>query len=649
MKLKIGLLILVGLFVLPHRAAAAPSTLSVGNEFIKIIVNNETEDRGRFAVETTQGDPQNPRDNNQSLIFGRPKPWTSYTTIKIDDTATIFGGKTRKRAGLSGAYGEVVSQQVLADSIITVCKYPPGITVTQTLTLIRNPQTRVKDTAKITYDIVNTDRVAHAVGARIMLDALLGQNDGAPFRIGTDAVGSEILYQQGQLQDYWQAFDDLSSPNIVAQGTLSLSEVGITPPDQLAVVNWGTLADAPWDFPYVPGRSFIRSGESEKDTAIALFFKPVVLKPGERRVVQTSYGLGGLTLSPGDLSLGLTAPAEVFASSKTPFLVVGYLRNAGGYDAQNTVVKWNLPAGFVVKKGNLASHLGTVAAGETRQMMLQVALQNPVGGIQKIGFSVESATLEPNTISRPIEVLAPPKLLTDISFSGRPRPRYPYVTANVTVRNPQTVALSDVEVQLGTASTAADLAWFEPAVKTIRLLPANSSETLSWVLRIKTDVPSAPIKVQSLTKSPLVLPQTAVGSNTVSLSTPTLEARPEAVEATVASPFYVTVFANPANPLQAQPVNLSYDAEILQFDHMTLDTEKLEISELKVTTGNVSWQYRPITPGPRCVLGFIYFHPIQSGSTQVILSDGLVTHPITITISEPITDSSNRQTRRDTP
>ena len=44
------------------------ATLFIENEFIKIIVNNQ-DAIGRFAIETTQGDPNNSLDNNQSLIL----------------------------------------------------------------------------------------------------------------------------------------------------------------------------------------------------------------------------------------------------------------------------------------------------------------------------------------------------------------------------------------------------------------------------------------------------------------------------------------------------------------------------------------------------------------------------------------------------
>ena len=48
-------------------------SLEVSNEFIKIILNN-TDAKGRFSLETTEGDPSNLSDNLQDLIYGQPIP-----------------------------------------------------------------------------------------------------------------------------------------------------------------------------------------------------------------------------------------------------------------------------------------------------------------------------------------------------------------------------------------------------------------------------------------------------------------------------------------------------------------------------------------------------------------------------------------------
>ena len=69
--------------------------LSIENEFVKIIVNNE-EAKGRFSLETTGGSPNSDSDDYQDLIYGKPSPWTSYTTFLINNQPYIFGNKDTK-------------------------------------------------------------------------------------------------------------------------------------------------------------------------------------------------------------------------------------------------------------------------------------------------------------------------------------------------------------------------------------------------------------------------------------------------------------------------------------------------------------------------------------------------------------------------
>ena len=68
--------------------------VTLSNEYIRIIVNGEDENTGRYALETTEGDPNRVSDDGQPLIYGRPKPWTSYTSLRIDGEDYVFGGPT---------------------------------------------------------------------------------------------------------------------------------------------------------------------------------------------------------------------------------------------------------------------------------------------------------------------------------------------------------------------------------------------------------------------------------------------------------------------------------------------------------------------------------------------------------------------------
>ena len=159
--------------------AANPAPVQMSNDFIKIVVNPGPEEAGRFGVETTGGDPRNPADDDLPLIYGRPLPWTSYTTVQVDGVDWVFGGKTTRRAGRKGRYGDVASPVQVQDGRI-VCSYRLGdLKVTQQLSFVKSPTTRYLDTARIHYIVENAGQMTHAVGLRLLIDTMLGANDGA--------------------------------------------------------------------------------------------------------------------------------------------------------------------------------------------------------------------------------------------------------------------------------------------------------------------------------------------------------------------------------------------------------------------------------------------------------------------------------------
>jgi len=498
---------------------STPQTLSIQNEFIKIIVNQTSQDMGRFAVETTGGDPQNNNDNDQPLIYGRPVPWTSYTTILVDDSPYVFGGESKKllrRVGKSVTFGSVLSQVQDGSSIVTVASCGP-VQAIQRLSFLRNPSTKIKDTALIAYELKNEDSVPHVLGVRIMVDTKLGSNDGAPFRIGNYGINSEIKFSKSELQDYWQTFDSLESPNVIAQGTLFQPQSGITPPDQLSLVNWGTLVDNPWNFEYEKGRPFIRAGEEENDTALAMYWMPITVNPGESRIVRTAYGLGGVSLSAGELSIGLTSPSEIFMDSQQELLLVGYISNSGGIDAKKIKAQFVLPPDFEVSKGKSSSVIETLGAGATQQFSIKIKLSDSAeSGKRTITFKADSDTLESNNISRTIEIIAPPKLDIKLSAPENMSNSLPgFVTATMVIKNPSSYTFDKIQTVLTTDDTFA-IPSFDISTKTIPTLRPNESAELNWVLalknpnaatgKIKIDTQSKPLKQQSLTRTISLIP-----------------------------------------------------------------------------------------------------------------------------------------------
>jgi hypothetical protein len=262
---------------------AGPS--AIANEFIRIRVNPGPNEAGRFAVDTTGGDPSRAADDEKILIYGSREPWTSYTTILVDDVPQVFGGPTARRAGLAAPITGLARGPDVENDRITCTARMGDIEITQELTFARSPTTRVKDAARISYQVSNVGERPHSIGLRIVLDTMLGSNDGAPLRAGDRAIATAMQMYGTDLPEYWQAFDSLSEPAVISQGTLRAP--GISPPDHVEMVDWGTLADAPWEYPFPAGADFTRRGEEAQDTAVALYWHAAPLKPGETRAYAT--------------------------------------------------------------------------------------------------------------------------------------------------------------------------------------------------------------------------------------------------------------------------------------------------------------------------------------------------------------------------
>lgn len=85
-------------------------------------------------------------------------------------------------------------------------------------------------------------------------------------------VDSDTGYLGEKVPQHWLAFDSLADPpQVISQGTLVGAD--LTAPDEVYFTNWGgSLADNIWHFDLTPGRDFLRAGEYELDSAIAIFF-----------------------------------------------------------------------------------------------------------------------------------------------------------------------------------------------------------------------------------------------------------------------------------------------------------------------------------------------------------------------------------------
>lgn len=401
-RVAFALLILAGA---ASALASGEERVLVENGFISIAVNNTGDGRGRFSVDVTGGDPERPDDNSQPLIYGHPLPWTSFSTIRLNGLEFVYGGPSGRRSGRGMAVGEMLEAPHAKDGMIISSWRYGQVEVVQNLSITEGPTTGKPDTARIAYTFINRGETAHRVGLRICLDTMLGSNDGAPFRIGNRQIMTDLALDRPGIQPYWQAFDSLGDPNVIAQGTLDGGE--LTPPDHLVFTNWGSLADTAWMPEIEDGRDFTRLGEFEPDSAVALLWDEIILPPGGVLTRVTYYGLGGLTIAEGDLTLGITAPSSARSGDGSPFLILAYLENRGEGIANDVVLSVNLADGMrLLNSGEVA--LGRLKPGESRQVAW--AVQGLGAGMRTIEVVAEGLGLEPTVARREIRLLAPPRL-----------------------------------------------------------------------------------------------------------------------------------------------------------------------------------------------------------------------------------------------
>ena len=598
--------------------------IQIDNEFIKVIVNKGPYDLGRFSIETTKGDPQNPNDDNELLIYGRPTPWTSYTTVRLNNKNFIFGGKSKKterRLGIKANYGEVILQKQFDDEIITMTMFDK-IQVTQRLSLIRNPITKVKDTVQISYTVLNNDDRDHQVGIRMMLDTKLGSNDGAPFRIGDKTITSELRLDKDQLSDYWLTFDSLVSPNVIAQGTLYDEVNKIGKPDYLILSNWGTLVDFPWSFKYKASRSFIRSGETEKDTALGLYWDPITVKSNEKYTVSTLYGLGELSVSPGDMSLGLTAPKEIPIYQDDSFLVMGYISNSGGFDAYNIDVKFNIPAALKVVKGKTNHSFKQLKSGKTVQIPLRLRPKSKArSGYYTIQLSAQSTTLEPNQIEREIKLLSPPYLNHSIEIvpviNSKNIQDVNFYDINLRLKNKSKHTIKHIVAELNLTGNI-QLIPFEINKKMISKVYTNSHYDINWRVKKNQGVlKRIPINISvNKLKEKSILAE--IFSDTI--GDYKWELRQSRTEIPLYDYFYIAAGTTSLTTLFNEQLIILYNPKQLKYLHLSKHPDIKQKINIKHEPGKI--KLFNITAQPEFnwdhVLKF-YFKSLKEGETQIEL------------------------------
>lgn len=333
-----------------------------GNEYLEAYVHND----GRFTMGTREGNPSTSTDDNKILLYGHPNPWSSSTTIRIDGYNYTFKADGPPSINAEGTE---------AVSVMTVS----GVTIRQIISLVNNPSTNRKDVFRIEYQMTNNSGTSRSLGARIMLDTMLGQNDGAPFKVsGIGDVTTEIELVGDDIPQSWQSFDNLLNPSVVSNGILyrNISEK----PDKVQFCNWKGIRVTSWD--YTINSQRLLTG----DSAVGIYFNPKTYVTGQTRTVRTYYGIGDFAqsdLTP-PLSMRVIAPSEMEVDAingdylYNPFAINVHIQNTGTAPAKNVKLSVSLPPELTLVMGNSNTLVGDLPVGADRQLsfLVRASLQN---------------------------------------------------------------------------------------------------------------------------------------------------------------------------------------------------------------------------------------------------------------------------------
>lgn len=285
------------------------SDTKYSNGFIEYLVDKSD---GRFVIRTEGGSPYRDTDSDKKLLFDKNNdPETSFTSFIIDGEEYIFGndyGFLNERSGF-------IESPSNSGGVNTAIWEIDDIEITQILELVEDIDHPNIGNVKIRYEIVNKSNSSKNIGSRILLDTMLGENDGAAVVLGNtgDIISTEQEITGENIPTYWRCSDDLFAPKVMSYGFTK--GWGNPAPDKMVVAHWSNISETKWE--YSPDENLDFTDENNElgtaDSSVALYWNEQSIGAGELKVFETYYGLGDLSNyeSNSPYRLELTAPQKL--------------------------------------------------------------------------------------------------------------------------------------------------------------------------------------------------------------------------------------------------------------------------------------------------------------------------------------------------
>ncbi len=316
-------------------------------------LGNRMVPRGRFGVVAL--DPKHPGAAPKKLTYDRYGR-TNTTVVRIDGNDRVYGavdGKWEKWEERPLDNNQTYKTPAIkskgkfgGDKVEYVWLHNEGVQVTQIVEVIPGEPVetpdgfkRLMDTTLVRYVIENKDNRNHRVGLRIVVDTLIGENDGVPFTVpGVKGLVDTCadFRPPEPIPDFAQVLErpdpDLRKAGLVALMNFKVGG-GVEPPSRVSLTAWPGNSIL-WEVPVRPMGS---------DSAVVMYWDEKDMKPGDKREIGFSYGLGSVSSSSGQLGVSV---AGNFGKGEE-FSVIALVSNP----QPNQKVKISLPKGLRLAEG----------------------------------------------------------------------------------------------------------------------------------------------------------------------------------------------------------------------------------------------------------------------------------------------------------
>lgn len=355
---------------------------------------------GRFGMFTTTGNPDDPQDDLLLMTYSENGK-TNNTRVWLDGSTPNYGDPD----------GTVVIPQRLntADGVHESAWKYKDVTFTQTVKLVPGHVSRRLDTARVMLVAKNESDRSHEVGARFMIDTLIGGNDGVPFIVAgkQNLIQEATVFRDREVPHFIRA---LQNPSLKQPGVIV--DIGFRCPDaerptEVALTHW-PRDEAVWDYD--------RTTPLGTDSSAGMFYLPRPLAAGESRTMGFTYGLGSIS-STGSRNgrLSLTAGGPFTAGGS--FWLVALVQASG---LENTV-ELMLPKGMTLGAGESRSK-PVVASGNLSQISWLINIAPGAEGAQEVAVKllpedvIEKQRLEIEAPAVKLSLKAPDRTTAGTAF-----------------------------------------------------------------------------------------------------------------------------------------------------------------------------------------------------------------------------------------